>query len=82
MSARCFFLLALGGADAPDEGAAGPQQSCGEQEEPGDRLSEERPAQSRGDRHAAILCIFNINTFKYLQTAQISSVGIKSLCFC
>lgn len=49
ISALCFFLLALGGADAPDEGAAGPKQSCREQEEPGDRLSEERPAQSRGD---------------------------------
>lgn len=78
ISALCVFLLTLGGANAPDEGAAGPKQSCREQEEPGDRLSEERPAQSRGDRRAVISCTFNINTFKYFQMAQISSVGIKS----
>lgn len=78
ISALCVFSLTLGGANAPDEGAAGPKQSCREQEEPGDRLSEERPAQSRGDRRAVISCTFNINTFKYFQMAQISSVGIKS----
>lgn len=33
-----------GGTDASDEGAAGAEQSCGVQEEQGDRLSEERPA--------------------------------------
>ena len=39
-----------GGADASDEGAAGEEQGLRVQEEQGDRLSEERPAQSRGTR--------------------------------
>lgn len=45
----CCFRLVLGGADASDEGAAGPKQSCRVQEKPGDCFPEERPAQSRGN---------------------------------
>ena len=39
-----------GDADAPDEGAAGEEPRGGVPQEPGDRLSEERPAQIRGQR--------------------------------
>ena len=39
-----------GGADAPDEGAAGEEPRRGVPQEPGDRLSEEGPAQIRGQR--------------------------------
>lgn len=41
-----------GGADASDEGPAGKEPSLGEQEEQGDRLAEERPAQGWGERDA------------------------------
>lgn len=46
----CAFLSPLGGTDASDEGAAGEEPRCRVQEEQGDRLSEERPAQSGGDQ--------------------------------
>lgn len=48
----------LGGTDAPDEGAAGEEPGDGVQEEQGDRVPEERPAQSGGDpsEKCCVLC--------------------------